>query len=96
MLTSVIFDCAAFHKDTTFRSHITRSGARSLLISIVILNSVTNWADGTIAFFWFLRISRVPDLDLVDISSGPASSVESVLKVDTIVAKMERKDKLAN
>ena len=92
----MIFNCAAFNKNATFRSHITRSGARSLLISIIILDSVTNRADGAVTFFWFLRISGVPDLDLVDISSGPASSVESVLKVDTIVAKMERKDKLAN
>jgi hypothetical protein len=90
---AMIIHCTAFHQNTTLRAHITRGRAGSLLIVIIILNSISHRGNCTISLFRFFRITGVPDFNLLDIRSGPTSGVERILKINTIITTKREDDK---
>jgi hypothetical protein len=81
----VILNSASFDENTSLVSHIARRGSRGLLIGVVVLHGVASRRNGAVALLRFLRIARVPYLDLLDVRGIPTSSIELVLQIDTVV-----------
>mmetsp|Transcript_4623 Transcript_4623/g.7556 ORF Transcript_4623/g.7556 Transcript_4623/m.7556 type:complete len:239 (-) Transcript_4623:476-1192(-) len=82
---AVVFYRAAFHQNAALVAHVAARGARGLLVGVVILHGVAGGRDGAVALLRLLGVPRVPDLDFLHIFVTPASRLEGIFEVGSIV-----------
>ena len=80
-------DLATFHQHAALVAHVSTGGARGLLVGVVVLHCVAGRRDGAVALLGLLGVPRVPDLDLLNVLGAPASAVQGVFQVASIVTE---------